>query len=109
MKTKMNTTRIVLGLFCLAFSGLAEQPAANEAMNQLSGSSEQELNKSIQELNRLRDQIATEKLPLAQELTSSEEKLVQLRRNYEQNARLVDAGNLELTTLKTGSKPGRMR
>ncbi len=104
MKTKIKTTRIVLGIFCLAFSGPAEQPAANESMNQLSASTGLELNKSIQELNRLRDRIATEKLPLAQELTSSEEKLVQLRRSYEQNARMVDAGNLELTTIKNGIK-----
>ena len=104
MKTKMNTTRILLGIFCLAVSGFADQPAANESMSQLSNSSEQELNKSIQELTRLREQISTEKLPLAQELTASEDKLVQLRRSYEQVARRVDAGNLELTTIKAEMK-----
>jgi len=104
MKIQMNTPRLLIGIFCLAFSSLAEQPAPAGAMNQLSNSSEQELNKSIQELSRLRDQIATEKLPLAQGLTASEEKLVLLRRTYEQNARMVDAGNLDLTTIKNGIK-----
>ena len=104
MKIQMNTPRLLIGIFCLAFSSLAEQPAPAGAMNQLSSSSEQELNKSIQELSRLRDQIATEKLPLAQGLTASEEKLVLLRRTYEQNARMVDAGNLDLTTIKNGIK-----
>ncbi len=104
MKTKININSVILGVFCLGISGWAEQPSASESMDQLSSSSSQELNKSIQELNRLRDQIATEKLPLAQELTASEEKLVQLRRNYEQNARMVDAGNLELANIKNGIK-----
>ena len=104
MKTHMKKINIVLSIFCLAVNGFAEQPAADTAMSQLSTSTEQELTKSIQGLNQLRDQIATEKLPLAQELTASEEKLVQLRRNYEQNARMVDSGNLELTTLKNGIK-----
>ncbi|MFA6172283.1 MAG: MotA/TolQ/ExbB proton channel family protein [Kiritimatiellales bacterium] len=104
MKTKMNTTRILLGVFCLAFSSFADQPSADESMNLLSASSGRELNRSIQELTRLREQIATEKLPLAQELTAAEEKLVQLRRSYEQVARRVDSGNLELTTIKAEMK-----
>ena len=112
MKTFVNTISILLSVFCLTVSSVAEQPAANETanqllnetMSQLFNSAEQELTKSIQELNQLRDQIVTEKLPLAQDLTASEEKLVQLRRNYEQVTRTIDAGNLELATIKAEMK-----
>jgi biopolymer transport protein ExbB len=112
MKKVMKKISIILSVFCLAAVSFAEQPAANETanqlldetMSQLFNSAEQELTKSIQELNRLRDQIATEKLPLAQDLTASEEKLVQLRRNHEQVTRLVDSGNLEIATIKAEMK-----
>jgi biopolymer transport protein ExbB len=104
MKAFMKTISIILCILCMAVSSFAEQPTTNETMNQLFNSAEQELAKSIQELNKLRDQIATEKLPLAQELTASEEKLVQLRRDYEQVTRTVDAGNLEIATIKAEMK-----
>lgn len=78
--------------------------AQEHNLNQLSRSSEQELSKSIAELNRLRDQIANEKLPLAQELTSLEEKVTQQRREHEKITRLVDAGNLEIATIKAEMK-----
>jgi biopolymer transport protein ExbB len=73
---------------------------AGETMSQLSRSAEGELAKSSAELNRLRDQISAEKLPMAQELTASEEKLTQLRADHDKVARLVDAGNLELPQIR---------
>lgn len=104
MKTLMKTLSIIFCIFFLAFSSFAEQPAANETMKQLSLSAGQELAKSIQELNQLREQVSTEKLPLAQELTTLEEKLAQLRRDHEKVTRLVDAGNLEIITIKAEMK-----
>ena len=104
MKTLLKTLSITFCIFFLAISSFAEQPAANETMKQLSLSAGQELTRSIQELNQLREQIATEKLPLAQELTTSEEKLAQLRRDHEKVTRLVDAGNLEIITIKAEMK-----
>lgn len=104
MKIEINTISVILAVFCLTVSSFAEQPTANETMSKLSNSAEQELAKSIQSLNQLRDQIITEKLPLAQELTASEDKLVQLRRSYEQVTRTIDAGNLELATIKAEMK-----
>ena len=104
MKTLMKTLSIIFYIFFLAFSSFAEQPAANETMKQLSLSAGQELAGSIQELNQLREQISTEKLPLAQELTTLEEKLAQLRRDHEKVTRLVDAGNLEIITIKAEMK-----
>jgi biopolymer transport protein ExbB len=104
MKMRMKIPSILLCLFFLPSGSFAGQPGGNEAMNRLSVSAEQELAKSIQDLNRLREQIATEKLPLAQELTTLEEKLAQLRRDYEKVTRLVDAGTLEITTIRAEMK-----
>ncbi len=100
----MKTLSGAACILCLAISGFAQQPAASETMNQLSRSAAQELAASIEELNQLRQEIATEKLPLAQELTTLEEKLAQLRREHERVTRLVDEGNLEITTIKTETK-----
>ena len=104
MKKTIHRYAVILGVLSLAVSGLAQQPDTGQTMNQLSLSAEKELAGSIQELNQLRDQIATEKLPLAQELTASEEKLAQLRRDYEKVSRLVDSGNLEMAALKAEMK-----
>jgi biopolymer transport protein ExbB len=104
MKTIITKISVILSIFCLVVSSFGQQPDANQTMNQLSFSADKELSNSIQELNQLREQIATEKLPLAQELTASEDKLIQLRRDYEQVSRTVDAGNLELATIKSEMK-----
>ncbi|MFO0794757.1 MAG: MotA/TolQ/ExbB proton channel family protein [Candidatus Brocadiaceae bacterium] len=104
MKTFIKTPAIIFSILFLSVCSFAEQPVSSRMVNQLSFSSGQELAKSIQELNQLREQIATEKLPLAQELTTLEEKLAQLRRDHEKVTRLVDAGNLEIITIKAETK-----
>jgi biopolymer transport protein ExbB len=78
--------------------------APGQTMSTLSESAGQELAGSIAELNRLRDEISAEKLPLAQELTSLEDTLSQLRRDHDRVTRLVDAGNLEISTIKAEMK-----
>jgi len=81
------------------------QPApAGETIGQLHLAADRQLAQSIQELNELRAQISAEKLPLAQELTALEERVTQLRREHEQVTRLVDAGNLGITTIKAEMK-----
>jgi biopolymer transport protein ExbB len=108
----MKTISIILGLWCLAAVSLAEnttansdsKPAEGQILSQLSQSAKQELDKSIVELNTLREQIATEKLPLAQELTAEEDKLIQCRQDYDKIMRLVDSGNLELASMKSEIK-----
>jgi biopolymer transport protein ExbB len=100
----MRTIHGALCVYFLAAVALAQQPAGNETMNRLSRSAEQDLARSTEELNLLRDQIATEKLPLAQELTTLEEQLAHLRREHDKVVRLADEGNLELTTIRTAMK-----
>jgi biopolymer transport protein ExbB len=84
-----------------ALSAQDEPPASEGTMSRLSRSAETELAKSIQELNALREQIQTDKLPLNQELTASEEKLTTLRREYDRLTRLVDEGALASSALRT--------
>ena len=96
----MNVSSHVLCLLGLAAGAFAQEPAGGEAMSRISLSAEQELQKSIEELSRLREQIAAEKLPMAQELTALEERLVELRAEHDRVTRLVDEGNLEITNTK---------
>ncbi len=96
--------KTLCSILCALGLSNADPPAAGETMSQLSSFAEQQLARSIQELNQLRQQIAAEKLPLAQELTGMEERLTQLRREHETVTRLVDAGNLEIATIKTDMK-----
>jgi biopolymer transport protein ExbB len=106
-EASMRLVTTVLCILTLSISSFAGPPDANETISQLSLSAEQEMAKSIQELAQTREQIAAEKLPLGQELTSLEEKLVEVRRKYELATRLVDASNLEMTTIKAETKARR--
>jgi biopolymer transport protein ExbB len=81
-----------------------EPTAAAQAVGRLADAARVELDRSTRELTALRDQITAEKLPLAQELTASEEKLTQLRAEHDRIARLVDAGNLELPQIRAEIK-----
>ena len=107
MKTNMAILAIALA-FCLGSSSIAEPPAAsdaaNETMGNLTRSADQQLTASIQELNQLREQIAKEKLPMAQELTALEERLSQLRRQHDKVTRQVDEGNLGIAAIKAETK-----
>ena len=81
-----------------------DSPDENPTISQAARSAGNELSKSITELNAMRAQIAGEKLPLAQELTTLEESVIQLRRDNEKVQRLVDAGALEIGTMKAEMK-----
>jgi hypothetical protein len=79
----------------------AQEQSSQTTIKSLSKSADEKLAQSIDELNRLREQIAAEKLPLAQELSALEEKLTQLRREHDRVTRLVDEGKLEITNIKS--------
>jgi biopolymer transport protein ExbB len=95
------TLMCVLGMTVHA---AADEPAREEVLSNLARSAEQELAASVAELNQLREQIANEKIPMAQELTTLEESLSALRRKHETITRSADAGNLEISTIKTELK-----
>jgi len=99
----MKNACIALAL-ALASAASAQDAARDETLASLNASANQQLSQSIADLNALRDQIAGEKLPLAQELTALEEQVTQLRRDHDQVTRLVDAGNLGIATIKAEMK-----
>ena len=92
--------------FAQAPAPAGEKPADAKAADgaavvaKASKGAEAQLAKSVEELNALRAQIATEKLPIAQQLTGLEENVIQLRAESARVQRLVDAGALEIGTLK---------
>jgi len=100
----MNALPNFFFIACLAAGARAQTPAANETISQLSQSAGKRLAQSIEELNRLRDEIAQEKLPLAQDLTALEEQVQKRRRDHDLVAREVDSGTLALANIKTGIK-----
>ncbi|MFO0782475.1 MAG: MotA/TolQ/ExbB proton channel family protein [Phycisphaerales bacterium] len=88
-----------------ALAQTAEQVAAGaKTVSSMSRNAQDELNKSIADLNALRAQIAAEKLPLAQQLTTLEESVIALRKDGDRIQRLVDAGALEIGTLQAEIK-----
>jgi biopolymer transport protein ExbB len=82
----------------------APTPEAGQAMSRAGAAADGELAKSIAELNAMRERIAIEKLPMAQQLTGLEEKVIELRREADRVQRLVDAGALEIGTLQAEMK-----
>ncbi len=94
-------TLLVLGL---AIPGPAQEQPASERITTAARSAEQDLAASIAELDRLREQVASEKLPLAEELTQLEEQVTNLRREHDRITRLQDAGSLGMLALKDGIK-----
>ena len=100
----MNAIQSILLAALLASSAPAQTPAAGETLNQLSRTAEKQLADSTAELAKLREEIAAEKLPLAQDLTALEEQVVRRRRDHDAVARADDAGKLELANLKAGIK-----
>ena len=98
---------LLIATFMLCAAAVHAQspsPDAANTIDQLSQSAEDRLESSVRELNQLREQIAAEKLPLAQELTTLEETLGELRRRHDVVVRQIDEGTLELATIKTEMK-----
>ena len=96
----------------LAFAGLTQDGVAQDGaaaaqggtVRQLESFAGQQLASTVAALDRAREEIANEKLPLAQELTALEERIGRLRRDHERVSSSVDNGNLELANLKTEIK-----
>jgi biopolymer transport protein ExbB len=65
---------------------------------------QQQLEESLAELTRLREQIANDKIPLSRKLRSLEDELVNVRRDYQQTARLLDSRTLDLSNLNAEIK-----
>lgn len=100
----MKLFRTILFTLLAGAATFAQDANPTETLDQLSGKAHAELVRSTAELNALRDAIASEKLPLSQELTALEEQLGKLRKDYDKVTRTLDEGNLEVTRIKTEIK-----
>ncbi len=65
---------------------------------------QRQLQESLAELTRLRDQIAAEKLPLSRKLSDLEAGLADVRREHQQASRLLDTRTLDLSNLRNEIK-----
>jgi biopolymer transport protein ExbB len=97
-----------LSAVLLTTAAFSQAPAPNaeggKALGRAGASAEAELARSVAELNQMRERIAGEKVPMAQELTGLEEQVIALRREADRVQRLVDAGALEIGTLQAEMK-----
>lgn len=94
----------ILALVTFASLAHAQQPNPVETVTELSRSAESELQKSIEELNRLRDEIARDKLPMSQQLTAAEERVATLRKDHERITRIADSGSLDIAKINSDMK-----
>jgi biopolymer transport protein ExbB len=107
MTTPIHAIVVAVGL---AFAGSAiaqdatPSPSRPDPISSVARSAEERLEKSIAELNTLREQIAAEKLPMSQQISALEERLTELRKENDQVTRLVDAGALEMAQIRQGTK-----
>jgi biopolymer transport protein ExbB len=99
MKTTRLATTVVLALLA-ACTRAAEPAAALDAAS----AAQAKLEQSVQTLNQLRERIAAEELPLAEELARLEDRLSAVRRDHDRVATLADTTNLETANLKTKVK-----
>ncbi|MCG3147966.1 MAG: hypothetical protein PCFJNLEI_01407 [Verrucomicrobiae bacterium] len=83
---------------------LAGSVAVADEVDQARTAVQRDLETSLRELTTLRDAIAAEKLPLARELTTVEDQLSTLRKDYDRVTRAQDMANLELANLKSEIK-----
>jgi biopolymer transport protein ExbB len=98
---------------CVAtFLGAASAPLAAQQGQQdngavvagLADSAQQKLDRGVEELNKLREQIGAEKLPMSQQLTAFEERVGKATREYDDLQRRADTGKIDLVTLKNEMK-----
>lgn len=92
---------LIFLLFASLVTGAQEVPEeSNEAFLQATDSVQQKLEESIEELNRLRERVAAEKIPLSSELSTLESELEEVRAEYQQTTRTLDSRTLDLTNLR---------
>jgi biopolymer transport protein ExbB len=83
---------------------LPAAPVAERKFNRIETSVQQQLEESLEELAKLRDEIKNEKVPLGRKLRALEDQLIDVRREHQQIARLLDSRTLDLTNLRSEIK-----
>lgn len=88
----------------LAAATIAAPARASEGIGEALAAAERDVKESQQQLAALREAIAAEKLPMTRRLGSLEERLRELRQEYEGLTRNLDAGSLEVAGLQSETK-----
>ena len=99
---------LVLVLFLcggpMALHGQEEAAPGGKGFDRAAASIEKRLEKSIGELNALREKAASENVALSRKLSQLESELSKVRLEYQETARLFDSHTLDLSNLQTEIK-----
>ncbi|MEY4673903.1 MAG: Biopolymer transport protein ExbB [Planctomycetota bacterium] len=100
----MHSNMFLASVLVLASTLPAQDPNQAGGFQSASAGIEQRLAASIEELARLREAIAAEKVPLNRDLRDAEAELSKARSDYQQTTRLLDGRTLDLSNLRTEIK-----
>jgi len=88
-------------LVSVGVKGQNHPEPAGDGFDKVTQSVQTQLENSVAELNRLREQVAGEKIPLSRKLSQLENELSAVRQEYQQSARLLDSRTLDLGNLRS--------
>jgi biopolymer transport protein ExbB len=103
----MSAMSRILAATALAVLLAFPAPAAGDStpaegtLDQAAADARRDLQDAIEELAALRESIAGEKLPLTRELSNLENRLVEVRAEFDDVSRTLDTRNLDLNNLRT--------
>lgn len=98
----MKRLSFLLLLVCLLLRAPSVQAAG--AFDKVSAAAKQDLERALKKLTEVREAIAGEQVPLANQLTDLETQLTESRRVFDQNTRMLDTRNLDMANLKSEMK-----
>ena len=102
-----STLTLASAAFGLALAGtaLAQAPAQSApAVVRATHSADEELARAIADLNSLRETVASDKLPMAQQLTGLEDSVITLRKDADKSQRTLDESAIENAALDSQVK-----
>lgn len=102
-KNSLRVVCLLTAVLC-PLASLAQDGAATNSFEQTGGSVQRQLEQSLAELSLLREQIATEKIPMSRKLSKLEDELLDVRREFQQTSRLLDNRTLDLSNLNAEIK-----
>ncbi len=100
----MKNQRIATSLLLVALTPFARAQGEAPSFADIPARVQAQLEESLQELTRLREQIAAEQIPLSRELGQLETELSAARAEFQQTTRLLESRTLDLSTLKNEIK-----
>jgi biopolymer transport protein ExbB len=109
MKARSIGALVVVLATSLAVSAQKKDPPESDqgSFARAAATIERQLEESTVELDRLRKQIAAEKIPLSRKLNKLESDLTGVRGKFDQTSRLLDSRTLDLSNLRSSIKSRR--